>query len=137
MNVHNAELTDPPPPLETPELVDAFCKVRRERIDLGKRVEALKEEETAYKEQIMHRMIDSGQHVLSSKKFSLKLGRSDEPTVTDWGQLDAFILTNKRLDLLHRRLTASAVKEMWNEGEVVPGVGSYPVFDVSVSDLSK
>ena len=46
-----------------------------------------------------------------------------------------FILRNDRFDLLQRRLSDAAVKEMWQDGQSVPGVEPFNVITVSINKV--
>jgi hypothetical protein len=69
-------------------------------------------------------------------KFGLvKLQESIEPISTDWRLTWDFIKEHDAFELLHKRLTVTAVKERWEHGEEVPGVGRVPKYNLSVSKL--
>jgi hypothetical protein len=57
------------------------------------------------------------------------------PVVEDWGLLYRYIKRKNRFDLLQRRLNDAAVQEMWDNGETVPGVGSFNLTTVSVTKV--
>jgi hypothetical protein len=43
-------------------------------------------------------------------------------TVGGWPAVLDYIIANKATDLFQKRLTASAVKARWDEGEVIVGI---------------
>lgn len=59
----------------------------------------------------------------------------DEDTAAGWQALHAYIAKTGRFDLLQKRLGEKAVKDMWDAGEVIPGVGKFNMSDVSVQKL--
>ena len=49
-----------------------------------------------------------------------------KPYISDYSLLEQHIRDTGSLDLLHKRLTESAVKARWDDGVQVPGVGLMP-----------
>lgn len=60
---------------------------------------------------------------------------TQEPSVEDWESFYAHVAKTKSWDLLQRRLASPAVKERWEAGKKVPGVGVFPVVKVSVTKI--
>lgn len=46
-----------------------------------------------------------------------------KPFISDFSQLEGYIIEHGALDLLQKRLTESAVKLRWEDGINIPGVG--------------
>ena len=59
----------------------------------------------------------------------------DEPVVQDWDKFYANLKKKGEFDLLNRALNKRAVKERWEDGKTVPGVGTFKVTTVSVTKL--
>jgi len=55
-----------------------------------------------------------------------------KPVAEDWSAIHQFIKDNDAIDLVHRRLTESAVQLRWDDGVVIPGVGDKLVEKVKV-----
>lgn len=45
------------------------------------------------------------------------------PVAQDWNAIHEYIKDNDAIDLVHKRLTESAVKLRWDDGIAIPGVG--------------
>jgi hypothetical protein len=54
--------------------------------------------------------------------YQLTIEPTDEPVVGDWGALYAYIKTTGAWELLHKRISQTAIRERWQEGTDVPGI---------------
>jgi hypothetical protein len=107
-------------------LIDEAATVETERLALDRRSKELKKSEEDYKAKIMQAMNYLGLTTLngySGKTATMK--HTVEPVVNDWSQTLQYIRETGNLDLLHKRLTASAVKLRWADGISIPGVDQY------------
>jgi len=57
------------------------------------------------------------------------------PRAADWPKVHAFIQKTGRFDLLQKRLGEAAVKDMWDQGDDVPGVEKVSIPDVSITKI--
>jgi hypothetical protein len=116
-----------------PDVVDAYISVRAQRLQLDRQAAELKEQEDALCKHIIGDFRSSGTTALGGKAGMVKMKETDEPDPLDWEAIYEYIQTNGAWELLHKRLGSTAVKERWEAGEEVPGVGHKPVFKLSVS----
>ena len=58
-------------------------------------------------------------------KYKAVVTSDEKPTADDWEAVYDFVVENDRFDLLGKSLNAKAVKEMWENGEKVPGVQKF------------
>ena len=100
---------------------------------LDKQAEQMKEHEEILKKAIIAKYQEQGLTLLGSKLGVVKLSEADEPVAQDWIAVWDFIRENNAFELLHKRLTNTAVKERWEAGEEIPGVGKQKVYRLSVS----
>lgn len=56
-------------------------------------------------------------------ELSCRIEEKTKPYIVDWSELEGYIRENGALDLLHKRLTETAVKLRWEDGIQIPGVG--------------
>jgi hypothetical protein len=56
-----------------------------------------------------------------------------EPVANNWPEIYDYIKEHGAWELLHKRLTSTAVKEHWEAGEELPGIGVTEVYKLSVS----
>lgn len=107
-------------------LVDELSAVETERLALDRKSNGLKAQAEKLKANLIAEM---QRHKISEiageggRIASLKV--SNEPVASDWQKLHTHIRETGELDLLHRRLTVSAVKLRWEEGVNIPGVDMY------------
>jgi hypothetical protein len=118
-----------------PDLVDAYITARAQRLALDKQVEELKEHEELLKDAVIAKMRESNMSACGATHGLVKMNVLKEPVATDWPAIYDYIKENGAWELLHRRLTNTAVKEHWEAGEELPGIGSTEVYKLSISNL--
>lgn len=116
-----------------PDLVDQYISLRAQRLVLEKQAEEVKETEELLKDAIISKYREQGMTGLGAKNGFVKMTSAIEPQAQDWLQTWEYIRETNQFDLLHKRLTNTAVKERWAAGIEVPGVGRQEVFRLSVS----
>jgi len=82
-------------------------------------------------------MQENDMTVFGTPRATATIETTEEYAVDDWGDLYAHIGKTGDFDLLHRRLSATAVAERVLAGAVVPGVGTRPVTVVKVKPTPK
>jgi hypothetical protein len=113
-------------------IADEYNEARKARLEADKKVEFLKARETELKERIIKLMQSTGEDSMGGDACVVFLNRKDEPQATDWQAIYTYIAANDAFELLHRRLTATAIKERKENGENIPGIAWYPVYSLSV-----
>jgi len=116
-----------------PDLVDNYISTRAQRLAKEKEAADIKEIEDDLKIAIMSKYREQGLKALGARNGTVKMNRTIKPKIRNWDELWAHIRETGEFELLHKRLTESAVEERWENGELVPGVGSEEVFTLSVS----
>jgi len=116
-----------------PDLVDNYISLRAQRLALDKEAASLKETEDDLYKVIVSKMRDEGMTAMGGKNGMVKLKESEEPIPTDWPALYDYIKETGHFEFLHKRISTLAIKEHWEAGENVPGVGTTTVFKLSVS----
>jgi hypothetical protein len=129
-------MTEPVISSALPDVINNYITLRAERLLADKAAESLKEKETVLFRQIIAEYRERGIEVLGGNLGVVKMHKKVKPIVTtpeDWRLVYSFIEQEQRFDLLHKRLTESAVEELWENGIEVPGVGRNDVYTLSVS----
>ena len=116
-----------------PDLVDNYISLRAQRLALDKEAASLKETEDDIYKVIVSKMRDEGLSAMGGKNGMVKLKESEEPVATDWPELWAHIQETGRFEYLHKRISTLAIKEHWEAGEEIPGIGRTTVYKLSVS----
>jgi len=120
---------------QLPAAVDEYQDTRRLRLAKEKEAEVIKKIEQQQLEGILGTLRESNTEAIGGTTHLAKRVVKDEPIVEDWEILHVHIQATGEFDLLHRRLTATAVKERWDMEVEVPGVGAYPVEKLSLTKL--
>ena len=120
-----------------PDIVDAYIFTRTQRLALDKQVKEVKEHEDMLKDAIISKYKEANINTLGSTNGIVKLTITKEPEATDWPALYAYIQQTGDFSLLHKRVTAAAVKEQTDAGMTLPGIGWYDVPKLSVSAAPK
>jgi hypothetical protein len=116
-----------------PDLVDNYISLRAQRLALDKEAASLKETEDDIYKVIVSKMRDEGMTAMGGKNGMVKLKESEEPVPTDWPELWAHIQETGHFEYLHKRISTLAIKEHWEAGEEIPGIGRTTVYKLSVS----
>lgn len=120
---------------ELARLADSYIAARNARLALAKEVDKLQETESELKASLMAALSSAGAMGVAGKAGRVTLVTKEEPTVRDWQAFYAYIVRNDAFDLLQKRLSAPAVRERWEAGATVEGVGTIPVTNLSITKL--
>jgi hypothetical protein len=118
-----------------PDLIDQYISLRTQRIAKEKEAEEIKETEDILKSTIITKFREGGIAAQGATAGLVKMKKAVEPVATDWLAVWAYIKETNQFDLLHKRLTNLAVKERWEAGIEIPGVGRQDVYSLTVSKL--
>lgn len=111
---------------------DRLYALRALKKPLRDKLNKLDEEETAIEQHLIATMPKSDGGGIG-KKAQAQIVVKQEPTVEDRAALQKYIVKTGAFELLQGKLAAAAVRERWDLGEKVPGVGSFAVHKVSVT----
>lgn len=111
--------------------VDALYLARQRRLALQKEVDAMVKEEAVHREFIINNLSKNEAGGIKGRVAKAELKTRRTVQVKDWDAFGTFVLKNKRLDLLQRRVSDAAVEELWEAKKKVPGVEPFDVVTVS------
>jgi hypothetical protein len=123
------------PPPTVGACADLLYTTRQERLVEQRDIAEYEAREKALKEHLIATLPKSDQTGAVGKVARAQIVTETVPAVEDWEKLYKFIKRNNRFDLLNRAVNAAAVREMWDNNKVVPGVGTFTVVKVSVTKL--
>jgi hypothetical protein len=116
---------------------DRLYKLREERLELSKKVDALKAKESDLHTHIIALMnkarITSGRGKLATVSISPKT----VPSVVNWSKVYGYIKKNNAFDLLQRRMGVEAWRDRREAGETIPGIEAVDINSVSCTKASK
>jgi hypothetical protein len=113
---------------------DLLYKTREKRLKIQKQVDELQGLESALKEYFINSLPKDTSGV-AGRVARVQTTPKAIPRVEDWGKFYAYVRSKKRFDLLQRRLSEAAVKEIWENGKTVPGVAKFTTVSVSCTKL--
>ena len=116
-------------------LADAFGNYREARLAQEKVAASLKERETALSTYLVDNIPKSDATGVIGKVWGAVIKSKTVVQVTDWDAFWSYVFKSKRQDLLQRRVGDAAIKEIWEAGKAVPGVGRIDVPTVSLSKV--
>lgn len=114
---------------------DLYAEVREIRLAMEKEVEKVQAREMELREHLIASLSKSDDTGVAGKTHRAQIVVKPEPKAEDWPAVQAFIQKSGRFDILQKRLAVTAVKDMWDAGEAVPGVGKVLVPSVSITKI--
>jgi len=127
------------PPKKIPkkfgEAADVLYLTREARLKLSKVVDALDKHERDIKNYFIENLSKKASTGAAGHVARVQIVTADEPAVENWEDTYKYINKTGSFDLLNRALNRSAVKERWENGKEVPGVGHFTVTKVSVTKV--
>lgn len=114
---------------------DLLYDLKNRRLAQDKVAGALLEEEKALKEHIIQNLPKSEASGIAGKVARVTVVTKEVPQLKDDDKFFAFMAKNKRWDLMQRRISDTAVREMWDSGKKVPGVEPFTVVTISLNKL--
>ena len=119
--------------MTTAGLVDDYIAARGERYAADRRVFELREREGLLESALINTLRERGDTEVVGSTGTVTLTSYIEPMVQDWDAVQRHVRTTGDFSLLHRRLVTLVVKEHWEAGETIPGIGARDVFGLRVS----
>jgi hypothetical protein len=122
-------------PKNAAQAADMLYSVRAQRLAMQKQVDALQARETELKNYILDTLPKSDATGASGKLARAQLNVVVEPVAEDWLKIHRHIKRTGEFDLLNRALNRVAVRERWENGKTIPGVGKFNNVKVSLTKL--
>ena len=113
------------------ELIDARSENNDELRAANKVVKDLKDKEDAIDAAIIVKLDAQQSTRAANATGSVSVSSSEEPNPDDWEKIYEHILVTKDFALLHRRLSATAIRELAKMGMLPPGVSTRTVRSVN------
>lgn len=118
-----------------PQIVDELYGIRSERLEVNKAVKELKEAEVRLSNLLIDELEKGEASGIAGRQAKAFVKVSTVPKIEDVEALVRYALKTKQLDLLSVSVNPAAVRERWDNGKAVPGVGSTQVVKLSVTKL--
>jgi hypothetical protein len=114
---------------------DRLYQLKQKRLDAQKVVDAFAAEESALKNHIIDNLPKSDASGIAGKLARVTVVTKEVPQVTDWDQLYKYVKKTGDFSLLQRRVGDAAIKERWENGKEVPGVGHFNAVTISMNKV--
>lgn len=122
-----------PEQLTLADLIDNLYRIKERRTALNRQSEELKVEEMLFQDLIIKALQGRQATAAQGKVARAELRLKMVPTVVDWDTLYEHITKTQSWDLIHRRVTETAVRARWEQGDNVPGVDRTDVWAISLT----
>jgi hypothetical protein len=119
------------------EAIDLLYKMRSDRLILQKTLDEAQAKETLLKSHIIQNFAEVSLEGAKGLTASASLKRTTQANVTDWDAYHKYIIDNDAWDLMQKRTSITGLKERWDNKEVIPGVESFVVLDISLTKSSR
>ena len=106
------------------DLLSEVTKLRSEIKTVQAEEKLLKTQQRELESQISIRMQEQGLDKISNDVCTISLKNEIVPTVEDWDALHQHIIDTNQFELLQKRMSATAYRELITSGMDVPGVKS-------------
>jgi len=114
---------------------DKLFELRNKRLSEQKKVDEIQAEESALKNYIIENLPKSEASGIAGKLARVTIVTKHIPQVQDWDAFYKYVKRTNSFDLMQRRLTESAIKERWELGKEIPGVGHFNVVTVAINKV--
>ena len=109
--------------MNSDELITELKKTKDQIKDLNNEVKELKEREDELARSLMAEMDKSGLKRMANDLATVSVATEAVPNVDNWDELRAYIKDKDLWELLHKRVSATAWRELARM-ETIPGVSS-------------
>ena len=106
------------------DLLSEVTKLRSQIKTVQAEEKLLKTQQRELESQISIRMQEQGLDKISNDVCTISLKNEIVPTVEDWDALHQHIIDTNQFELLQKRMSATAYRELITSGMDVPGVKS-------------
>jgi hypothetical protein len=114
---------------------DKLYELRAKRLAEQKKVDEIAAEETALKNHIIENLPKSEASGVAGKLARVTVVTKQIPQVQDWDAFYKYVKKTGSFDLMQKRLTDAAIKERWEAGKEIPGVGHFNAVSVSINRI--
>jgi hypothetical protein len=114
---------------------DLLYITREQRLKLAKVVDALENYERRMKTYFIDNLSKKASTGAAGHVARVQIVTADEPAAQDWEDVYKYIKKTGSFDLLNRAINRAAVRERWDNGKEIPGIGHFTVTKVSVTKV--
>lgn len=114
---------------------DILYTTRESRLALQKDVDDLKDFETLVRDHLIANLPKGEASGIAGHLARVAIVTKTTARVEDWDAVHTYIVKHKAWELMARRINDAAVRERWEAGEEIPGVGHNQFAAVSLNKV--
>lgn len=118
-------------------LIDELYVLRTDRLELSKKVDALKTQEAQLRAKIIAQLRDVDLASGSGRIATGSITTSKEARMLDWNEFWQWAVEHDARDVIQKRVSITAIRERWEAGVEVPGLEAVEVADLSLTKRRK
>lgn len=118
-------------------LIDELYVLRADRLELSKKVDALKTQEAQLRAKIIAQLRDIDLESGSGQVATGSITTSKEARMLDWNEFWQWAVEHDARDVIQKRVSITAIRERWEAGVEVPGLEAVEVADLSLTKRRK
>jgi len=122
---------------ELGHLADQLDSKRADRLAADKIAAGLKSDEHALQQQLISEMEENNLFAIGGEQCIIKRKLKERAIANDWPEFYEYIRKNDAFDLLHRRITDSAVLLRREDGVEIPGISLMEYSTITYSKVPK
>lgn len=123
-------------PASTGAIIDQLWAAREEKRLLAAQDKEVSEKIKAIEQQLMERLETEGMTKATGGKATASITTSVVADVQDWDEFWAFVIKKKFTQMLQRRVSEPAYRELLEKGIKVPGVQPFTKKSIGLRSLS-
>lgn len=116
--------------------IDLLYSLRETRKEHEAAIKKIREQEDALEAHLMNNFDKAGLDGAKGKTATAALKHSTVADVTDWDAYFTFMAKKKMWALVQKRASITALREMWDDGKVIPGVQPKEIVTLSLTKVS-
>jgi len=101
-----------PIPNSVGAMADLYSEVRDLRLAMQKATNEVKERETEVHKMILNALVESPDNGAAGEKYRVQLVKKTFHTAKDWASFHAYVRENGSFELLQKRLSETALKDL-------------------------
>ena len=113
------------------ELINELADTRESINSLDEKRKGFVQKKMDLESRLVAVMDDQGIERTANDRATISVKTETMPSAEDWDQIYRHILATEQFELLHRRLSAQAFREILALGQTVPGVRSTDVVRIN------
>ena len=104
------------------ELIEKPAEVKQSMDSLNRELKVLRETQDHLDVLLLKKMDAEGLSRTANQQASVSINEDTVPDVTNWEEVQQYVIATEDFSLIQRRISSTAYKELLKLGEAVPGL---------------